>query len=66
MWAIVKGINKNRQSKVQSQIRINDGNVISNKQIMSENIDDFFVNICPIFADKILKKRQISSILTWK
>ena len=49
-------INKNRQSRVQSQFKINDGSTISNIQMISEKFKDFFINIGPSLADKITKQ----------
>ena len=49
-------INKNRQSRVQSQFKICDGSAISNKQMISEKFNDFFINIGPSIADKITKQ----------
>ena len=56
-WMILKDIiNKNRQSRVQSQFKISDGSTISNKQMISEKFNDFFINIGPSLADKITKQ----------
>ena len=49
-------INKNRQSRAQSQSKISDGSTISNKQMISEKFNDFFINIGPSLADKITKQ----------
>ena len=54
-WMILKDIiNNNRQSRVQSQFKISDGSTISNKQMISEKFNDFFINIG--LADKITKQ----------
>ena len=56
-WVILRVIiNKNRQSRVQSQFKISDGSTISNKQMISEKFDGFFINIGPSVAGKITKQ----------
>ena len=60
-WMILKYIiNKNRQSRVQSQFKISDGSTctISNKQMISEKLNGFFINIGPSVADEITKQEK--------
>ena len=59
-WGILKDIiNKNKTHKVQSQFKLNDGSITSNKLIISEQFNDFFINIGPTLADKIPKQSKI-------
>ena len=59
-WGILKDIiNKNKTNKVQSQFKLNDGSITSNKWIISEKFNDLFINIGPTLADKIPKQSKI-------
>ena len=59
-WGILKDIiNKNKANKVQSQFKLNDGSITSNKLIISEKFNDLFINIGPTLADKIPKQSKI-------
>ena len=53
-WGILKEIiNKNKVRKIQEQIKLSDGSVTSNKLIISEKSNEFFINIGPTLAKKI-------------
>ena len=59
-WGILKDIiNKNKANKVQSQFKLNDGSITSNKLIISEKFNDFHINIGPTLAYKIPKQSKI-------
>ena len=53
-WGILKEIiNKNKVRKIQEQFKLSDGSVTSNKLIISEKFNEFFINIGPTLAKKI-------------
>ena len=53
-WSIIKQIiNKKRFSKTQSQFKLNDGTLLTDKSAISEKFNDFFINIGPTLANKI-------------
>ena len=53
-WNILKGIiNKKKQSKIQTRFKIDMNHIITDKSQISENFNDFFVNIGPNLASKI-------------
>ena len=55
-WAIIKNIvNKHKKPRCQSKFKMSDGSVTENKQIISENFNDFFVNVGPTLAKCIPK-----------
>ena len=55
-WAIIKSIiNKHKKTRCQSKFKMSDGSVTENKQIISENFNDFFVNVGPTLAKCIPK-----------
>ena len=46
-WAILRGIrNKRKNAKILEKIKLSDGSTTSNKQMITERFNDFFVNIC--------------------
>ena len=50
----MKGIiGKNKQKKLQEKIRLSDGTITSDKYIISERFNDFFIGIGPSLAGKI-------------
>ena len=56
-WCILKTIiNKNRSRKIQSQFKINNTLITSDKTIISEKFNDFFTNVGPDLAAKIPKQ----------
>ena len=45
-WSILKGIiNKRKNAKIQEKFKLSDGSITSDKQMISERFNDFFVNI---------------------
>ena len=45
-WSILKGIvNKRKSAKIQEKLKLSDGSITSDKQMISERFNDFFVNI---------------------
>ena len=53
-WNILKGIiNKKKQSKIQTRFKIDMNHIITDKSQISENFNDFLVNIGPNLASKI-------------
>ena len=55
-WTIIKGIiNTNKKSNVQTKFKINDRDTTSDKKLISEKFNEFFVNVGPNLA-KSLKK----------
>ena len=45
-WSILKGIiNKRKSAKIQEKFKLSDGSITSDKQMISERFNDFFVNI---------------------
>ena len=59
-WGILKNIiNRNKTKKIQSQFKLNDGSITSNKLVISDKFNDFFINIGPTLADKIPKQSKL-------
>ena len=55
-WGVLKDIvNKSKSRKIQSEFKLNDGNITSNKLVISEKFNEFFINIGPSLAEKIPK-----------
>ena len=55
-WAsIINIINKHKKQRCQSKFKMSDGSVTENKQTISENFNDFFVNVGPTLAKCIPK-----------
>ena len=53
-WQIMKNIiNKNKSKKVQEKVKLNDESMISDKSVISNKFNEFFVNIGPNLAKKI-------------
>ena len=45
-WSILKGIiNKWKNAKIQEKVKLSDGSITSDKHMISERFNDFFVNI---------------------
>ena len=58
-WAILKGIiNPNKYKQTQSRLKLSDGQITADKQIISEKFNDFFVSIGPNLAHKIPNQTQ--------
>ena len=54
-WQIIKSIvNKNKMKKINSKFKLPDGSVTENKLLISNKFNDFFINIGPNLAKKIL------------
>ena len=59
-WTILKGIfNQNKYKQTQSRIKLSDGQITADKQIISEKFNDFFVSIGPNLAHKICLSNSI-------
>ena len=59
-WGILKNINnRNKTKKIQSQFKLNDGSITSNKLVISDKFNDFFINIGPTLANKIPKQSKL-------
>ena len=55
-WGVLEDIvNKSKARKIQSEFKLNDGNITSNKLVISEKFNEFFINIGPSLAEKFLK-----------
>ena len=53
-WKIMKGIiNKNRSNSVNARFKLQDGTLTTDKQLISERFNEFFVGIGPSLAKKI-------------
>ena len=53
-WGIIKDIiNKNRNKKIQTQFKVNDELITTDKTLISEKFNDFFINVGPTLASKI-------------
>ena len=53
-WVILKSIiNKNKSSRIQEDFELNDGSTTTEKSVISEKFNDFFINIGPSLARKI-------------
>ena len=53
-WTILKQIiNKKKYSKTQAQFKLNDDTLISDKSVISEKFNDFFIDVGPNLAKKI-------------
>ena len=53
-WSIMKEtIGRNKQKKLQGKFRLYDGSITSDKYIISERFNDFFIGIGPSLAGKI-------------
>ena len=53
-WGIIKNIiHKNKKSLNQSKFQLSDGNMTSDKKVISGKFNDFFVNVGPTLAKKI-------------
>ena len=53
-WQIIKNvINENRVKQIQGKFKLSDGSITSDKYLISEKFNDFFVNIGPNLAKKI-------------
>ena len=46
-------VNKNKKNNVQTKFKFNDGTFTTNKSLISEKFNNFFVNIGPNLAKKI-------------
>ena len=58
-WGVLKEIiNKNKIRKTQAQFKLNDGSTTSDKLIISEKFNEFFINIGPTLAYKIPKQTR--------
>ena len=58
-WGVLKEIiNKNKIRKAQAQFKLNDGSTTSDKLIISEKFNEFFINIGPTLANKIPKQTR--------
>ena len=56
IWGVLEDIvNKSKARKIQSEFKLNDGNITSNKLVISEKFNEFFINIGPSLAEKIPK-----------
>ena len=56
-WVILKSIiNKNKSSRIQEKFKLNDGSTTTEKSVISEKFNDFFINIGPSLARKIPEK----------
>ena len=52
-WAIMKSIvNRNQNKQIQNKFKLNDGTVTSNKLVICEKFNDFFIGIGPSLAKK--------------
>ena len=49
-------INKNKSSRIQEKFKLNDGSTTTEKSVISEKFNDFFINIGPSLARKIPEK----------
>ena len=55
-WGIIKEvIGKNKSNQIQSRFKSSDGKDITDKYVISEKINEFFVNIGPTLARKFEK-----------
>ena len=53
-WSILKQIiNKKKYNKLQTEFKLSDDTITSNKSLISEKFNDFFINIGPTLAEKI-------------
>ena len=53
-WTILKQIiNKKKYSKTQAQFKLSDDTLISDKSVISEKFNDFFIDVGPNLAKKI-------------
>ena len=53
-WVILKSIIiKNKSSRIQEKFNLDDGSTTTDKSVISEKFDDFFINIGPSLARKI-------------
>ena len=53
-WGIIKDIiHKNKKSSCRPKFKLSDGEITSDKKVVSEKFNDFFVNVGPTLATKI-------------
>ena len=56
-WATMKSIvNRNKNKQIQNKFKLNDGTVTSNKLVICEKFNDFFIGIGPSLAKKFPNK----------
>ena len=59
-WAIMKSIvNRNKNKQIQNKFKLNDGTITSNKLVICEKINYFFIGIGPSLAKKIPKQSKL-------
>ena len=55
-WSVIKKIiQKNKKSLCQTKFQLPDGTITDDKGLISAKFNDFFVNIGPTLANKIVK-----------
>ena len=53
-WKIIKNIiNKKRQKKIQTRFKLDASNITTDKSIIAEKFNDFYINVGPNLASKI-------------
>ena len=56
-WSILKEIvNKHKKSQVQSKFKLCDGSITNDKQLISNQFNEYFIGIGPSLAKKIPKQ----------
>ena len=61
-WDIIKeAINKKKNTQVQDQFRLSNGDITNDKAVISDNFNNFFAHIGPQLAAKIDKQSKLPS-----
>ena len=61
-WSILKGIiNKKKSLQIQSRFKLNDGSVTTDKTIICEKFNNFFIGVGPTLANKIPQQSRTPS-----
>ena len=58
-WSILKYIiNKKKSQQIQSRFKLNDGSITTNKAVIFEKFNNFFIGVGPTLANKIPKQSR--------
>ena len=61
-WSILKGIiNKKKRLQIQSRFKLNNGSVTTDKTIICEKFNNFFIGVGPTLANKIPQQSRTPS-----
>ena len=66
MWSIPKNIiNRNKEKYIKRRFKLSDGSITNDKKLISNNFNDFFINVGPNVANCIERQNKIQNN-SWK